>query len=564
MGFIDIIIFCIYALLLLAILFYLRNRNKAMADFFLGGRKLPWYLAALSMVATTFGADTPLLVAGIVAKDGISGNWLWWNFAFSGMATAIFFGHLWRRSGVTTDAEFADIRYEGKPAEYLRKFRAFYLALPVNLIILGWVNLGMMKFIEMALDWPVWPVIIVLNLVLILQTMAAGLWGVVITDAVQFFLGMLGSILIAVFAVNKTGGLANLVAEVAKLDNGLEILRFSPFSAEGLTLTLGVYLFMQWWASWYPGAEPGGGGYIVQRVLSARSEKDARKSLIAFNFAHYILRPWPWILAGLAALVLFPELEDKEAGFPLIVKEMAGTGLTGLLSVAFFSAYMSTVSTHLNWGASYLMLDIYRPWQKKRWERNQSPGPGNSMNTSSGNKNSPETEQQNKIEMRLSRFATLGLAIGALGVTLIFDTIKDAWQILLMLGAGTGPVYLLRWYWWRINAWSEISALFFAFLSSLILLLFNFESFAYTMIITTIVTSVAWLTVTFVTPEVSLNHLQKFYDRTRPEGPGWSKFSDGQNQFPFRLFLQWFALCVILYSSLFAGWWLFIGRFIPV
>lgn len=545
-----------YLLVLYVIGYAAKKYNRNAEDFFLGNRNMPWYLVGISMVATTFAADTPLLVAGIVAKDGISGNWLWWNFAFSGLLTAFFYGHLWKRSGLSTDAEFAEFRYGGKAGTLLRRFRALYLAVPINLLILGWVNLGMMKFIEAALGFPVWPTLLVLLGITTLQVLMGGLWGVVMADAIQFIVGMGGSIAVAIFAVQEVGGLESLSQKILAQPNGSSILAFAPLSTQGMALSLSVYFFIQWWASWYPGAEPGGGGYVIQRVLAAKTESDAKKSLLLFNFMHYVVRPWPWILTGLCSLVLFPNIADKEMGFPAIVKSMADTGLLGLISIAFFSAYMSTVSTHLNWGASYLVFDVYLPLKKKFSKGNSLAQTSSPLQNISGSQSS----------LFISRVFTVLLLIGSLLITLVFDTIKDAWEILLMIGAGTGPVYLARWYWWRINAYSEISAMAAAFLFSIVILYLKSDlenAFAVGMISTTLFTSLVWLVTTFKTPPVSEEKLMHFYKRVRPGGPGWRPYEKSGTKRTSLLYssILWLFSSALLYTMLYLLWYVFVGRF---
>src|SRR6266481_1384582 len=423
--------------------YYARRARRSTSEFFLSGRNVPWWLAGTSMVATTFAADTPLAVTGFVAKNGIAGNWLWWNFVMSGMMTVFFYARLWRRAGVMTDVEFAELRYSGKPAAFLRGFRALYLGLPINCIVMGWVNLAMMKILQVTLGLDATHALWVLMAMLAFTafyTTIAGLWGVLVTDLVQFVLKMGMVVALAYYAVRAAGGLDALQEKVRALDaaaGGGSRLAFFPStdSAWMPAITLFVYLGVSWWASWYPGAEPGGGGYVAQRIFSARTERDGLFATLWFNIAHYAVRPWPWILTALASLVLYQNLVDKESGYVRTLMDPAvfPPALRGIMLAAFAAAYMSTIGTQLNWGASYVVNDCYRRFVRR---------------------DSSEREY-----VAVSQAVTLVLMVLSIYVTLHLASIEQAWKLLIVTGAGTGTVLLLRWFWWRINAWSEVSAM---------------------------------------------------------------------------------------------------------
>ena len=363
LEFSDWLIIALYFVASAAIgLAYTRKASQSLADYFVSGRSLPWWLAGTSMVATTFAADTPLVVAGLVAKYGVAGNWLWWNGAFSGVLTVFFFSRLWRRAGVLTDVEFAELRYGGRPAAVLRGFRAIYLAIPINLIIMGWVTRAMVTILQISLNIDPWKAAIVLFGVTALYSVFAGLWGVIVTDLFQFVFAMGGSILLAVLAVQSVGGLDVLAAKASTHFGSTEAAFgvIPPLDAPWLPLTtLLVWLSVQWWAAWYPGQEPGGGGYVVQRILSAKDERHGLLATLWFTIAHYALRPWPWILVGFVAVIRYPGLANPEEGYVRVMVDILPSPLKGLLLAAFAAAYMSTISTHLNWGASYLVNDVY-------------------------------------------------------------------------------------------------------------------------------------------------------------------------------------------------------------
>jgi SSS family solute:Na+ symporter len=493
-------------------LYYARRARASTAEFFLSGRDVPWWLAGTSMVATTFAADTPLVVTGMVARYGIAGNWLWWNMAASGMLTVFVYARLWRRSGVMTDVEFAELRYAGKPAAFLRGFRAVYLGIPINCIIIGWVNLAMMKILQVTLGLGPHEALIALVAMLAFTafyTTLAGLWGVLITDLLQFVLKMGMVIALAFFSVRAVGGLTALEARIRALDAAAGAgsrLAFFPStdSAWMPLITLFVYLGVNWWASWYPGAEPGGGGYVAQRIFSARDERHGLYATLWFNIAHYAVRPWPWILTALASIVLYPALVDKESGYVRTLMDPAvfPPALRGIMLAAFAAAYMSTIGTQLNWGASYVVNDCYRRFLRRRAKEREY--------------------------VAVSQVVTVGLMFVSIYVTLHLASIEQAWKLLIVTGAGTGGVLLLRWFWWRINAWSEVAAMAAAAVVSLFLQLgLGWDSdrprdFAYIMLVTVAVTTVVWLLVTWVTPAEPEETLAAFYRRVRPHGPGWN------------------------------------------
>jgi solute:Na+ symporter, SSS family len=546
----DWFVVALYFALNVGIGFYYKARaGSSVNEFFLSGRNVPWWLAGTSMVATTFAADTPLVVTGLVATRGIAGNWLWWNFVASGMLTVFFYARLWRRSGVMTDIEFSEIRYSGKPAAFLRGFRALYLGVPINCIVLGWVNLAMVKILMLILGVDkARALVIVLGLITITSFIStlSGLWGVLVTDVVQFFIKMGMVIVLAVAAVHAVGGIDALIAKLEAVDaarvaqGGAQgsVLSFLPDvgAAWMPVITFAVYISVQWWATWYPGAEPGGGGYVAQRMLSAKDERHSLLATLWFNVAHYAVRPWPWILVGLASIVLYPDLADKETGYVKVMIDHLPPYLRGLMLAAFAAAYMSTIATQLNWGASYLINDFYRRFVRK--------------------------DAGERHYVTASQLATVLITIISAVVTFYMDSIAGAWKLLILTGAGTGGVLLLRWYWWRINAWSEVSAMISAFVMSISLqTLWGLDSAkpvdeAWIMLITVGITTVVWLAVTFMTAPESRQTLVDFYRRTAPSLVGWRPIAalapevkprtDGLSNL-----LDWICGCVLIYGVLF-------------
>lgn len=484
-------------------IFYGRRAGRSTSEFFLSGRSVPWWLAGTSMVATTFSADTPLAVSGMVVRHGVAGNWLWWNAVASGMLTVFFFAALWRRAGVMTDVELVELRYAGRAASGLRAFRAAYLALPINCIILGWVNLAMAKVLDLTLGIPKTASVLVCLALTAVYAAVSGLWGVLVTDLIQFVVMLVMTVVLAVVSVNAAGGVDHIRAVLPA--ERLDLL--PPMDAAWMPgIALAVYLGVQWWAAWYPGAEPGGGGYVAQRIFSARTERDGVLATLWFNVAHYCVRTWPWVLTALSALVLYPELRegrgDGEAAYVRVMIDHLPPALRGLMMAAFLAAYMSTVATHLNWGASYLVRDLYARFVN------------------------PDADERRLV--RASRVATVLTMVCAAGVTLSLESIAGAWKILLALGAGGGLVLILRWYWWRVNAWSEVSSMVASLVASVLLqrvVGLNADDprgFAHLMLGTLAVTTVTWVAVTFATKPEPMSKLLAFYKLARPAGPGWA------------------------------------------
>ncbi len=535
--------------------YWYRRAGGSMQEYFVSGRNVPWWLAGTSMVATTFAADTPLLVTGLVFRYGISGNWLWWAMALSGMLTVFFFARLWRRAGVLTDMEFVELRYAGRPAAFLRGFRALYLALPVNTIVLGWVNLAMAKILEITLGVERLHAVMLCLALTLAYTAMSGMWALLWTDLLQFVLAMVIVIVLAVAAVQATGGAGALLTRVVASDaaRGADSLAFLPHSSSSWFLMFLVYLSVSWWASWYPGAEPGGGGYVAQRIFSAKNERHSLAATLWFNLAHYALRPWPWILTALAAVVLYPETKDPESAYVRVMVDHLPASLRGLMLAGFAAAYMSTVSTHINLGASYLMNDVYRRFLR------------------------PAADERHYV--RMSRLASVAVALLAAVATYFMSSIEWAWKFLISIGAGAGLVFMLRWFWWRINAWSEVAAMSASAVSSLFLQspwagplltwLRSFDprlppgpldaghphGFAWLMVLTTAFTTVAWITATFLTPPEPEAALRGFYRRVRPAAWGWRPIAVLE-AVPSRQNLlwsaaDWLAGCALIYCALF-------------
>jgi Na+/proline symporter len=543
-------------------IYFSKRAGKNINEFFISGRNLPWWLAGTSMVATTFAADTPLAVTGIVVEDGIAGNWLWWNAVLSGMLATFLFSRLWRRSEIITDVEFAELRYSGPSASFLRGFRALYIGLPINCITMGWVILAMQKIVVLTFNLPdntYTKVVVVLGCLLIAGTYCAlsGFWGVVMTDLVQFGMAMVGSIALAIIAVNKIGGIGVLKEKLITVYGAdHNILSFTPdFSAGKMAIiTFGVYLGMQWWAS--NGVD--GGGYIAQRMFAAKNERHTLLATLWFNIANYTLRPWPWILVALVAMVVYPglgdpdhvnpALQDAEAGYPMLMLEYLPTGLLGLMLTAFLAAFMSTIDTHLNWGASYLVNDFYKRFFK------------------------PEATQKHYVAV--SRISIILIMLIAGSTSLFMNSITDAWKFLIAINAGIGLVQILRWYWWRINAWSEISAMAAALVVSIAVFTHpaTKDEFALQMLFIVPISTVVWIVVTFLTEPVSTETLATFYNRVRPSKIGWkliasetkdvSDDSDKQHTHTDSKLpdlVNWVIGVIFIYSFLFSIGKLFLG-----
>ncbi|MEX0966575.1 MAG: sodium:solute symporter family protein [Bacteroidia bacterium] len=510
--------------------------GQSLGEFFLSGRKLTWYVAGFSMVATTFAADTPLYVTEEVGQNGISGNWLWWNMLIGGMLTTFFFARLWRRAGILTDLEFIELRYGGKPAAFLRGFKSVYLGLLMNAVIIAWVNVALASILHVFFNIPeeetIWYVGGAMVFVAAYSSLA-GLWGIAINDFIQFAIAITGCIVLAILVVNseQIGGIAGLQAKLPE-----STLNFLPTLGGGdggmQNLSIGIagfiaFVGVQWWASWYPGSEPGGGGYVAQRMMSAKDERSSQMATLFFQIAHYCIRSWPWILVGLCVIVLYPELEDenRRLGYVYAMRDFLPAGLKGLLLVTFLAAYMSTISTQLNWGTSYLINDLYKRFLKP------------SINFAS-------EKQGDAHYVAASRIGTLLLMVFAFYITTQVTTIKSAWEFIIQGSAGMGLVLILRWYWWRINAWSEIVATVTPLLAYGLLKLWEyfvwqnwklahgkdemataaFESeywyftFPYSFFITVAVATVAWIIATYMTKPEKPELLRSFYDRVQPGG----------------------------------------------
>jgi len=567
---VDFIILAVFFSIVLFIGYWASRRaGKDTSEFFLGGRGMPWWLLGISMVACTFSADTPNLVTGFVREDGVAKNWAWWAFLITGMVTVFIYARLWRRSNVMTDLEFYEIRYGGKAASFLRGFRSIYLGIFFNTLIMGTVTLAAIKIGDVMFGLKPWITVVAASSVVVIYAGLGGLRGVVYADFFQYSFAMFGAVLAAVVAVRQPevqaiGGLSGMIEQLG--DKANFIPKFTDPSY--FILLLIIPIAVQWWAVWYPGAEPGGGGYIAQRMLSAKNEKNAIGATLLFNFAHYALRPWPWIIVALASLIIYPDLDAIRAEFPNISETYLkddiaypvmltklGHGWLGLVVASIIAAYMSTIGTQLNWGSSYFVHDFYR-----RFVRPEAP---------------------EKELVTVGRITTVGLMVIAGTFALTFmNNATQAFDILLLSGAGSGAIYLLRWFWWRINAWSEITAMIFATVTAVILVFVVpdeavttalLDAFTVKLLIAVIGTTIVWLVTTFVTRPESQKTLQRFYQLTHPGGPGWKKVIDyakSENidinvmeegkiwEMPRQILLV-FIGCIVIYGCLFS-----IGSFI--
>lgn len=522
---------------------YYRRAGRSLDQFFLAGRDLPWWLSGTSMVATTFAADTPLAVTGIVALSGIAGNWIWWNAALGTMLTVFFFSRLWRRAGITTDVEFAELRYSGRPAALLRGLRALYLGLPLNCLIIGWVNLALAKVLAVMLGWERMTAVFAGLAAAGVYTALSGLRGVVVSDLVLFVVATIGAWVLAFFvlAAPEIGGVDGLTGQLpAETFRLFPLVGAAPDASQAYALPLTAFiafLGLQWWASWYPGQEPGGGGYIAQRMMSSRNERHAQIATLWFAVAHYCLRPWPWIVVALGALVLYPDLADREAGYALAMRDHLPAGLRGLLVGSFFAAYMSTVSTQLNWGTSYLVNDVYGRFVRR-------------------------SASQREL-VTASRLATLAVMLLSGWVTFYLDDVRQAWEFALESGAGVGLVLILRWYWWRVNAVSEIAALLSAAAGFLALRLLTPITFPVSLLYLVPWTTACWVAATLLTPPEPMAHLAAFYRRARPGGPGWAPVAvpagiEIRDALGAR-FADWAAGVLLVYGLLFGAGALLFG-----
>jgi SSS family solute:Na+ symporter len=541
-------------------LFFGRRAGKNTSEFFVSGHSVPWWLAGVSMVATTFSSDTPNLVTDIVRRNGVAGNWVWWAFVLTGVATVFFYARLWRRSGVMTDLEFYEIRYSGKAAGFVRGFRSVYLGLFFNCIIMASVNLAACKIAGVLFGLDRWQTLLAVGLLNVIFAAHSGLWGVLVIDMVQFVIKMTAVVAAAYFALQlpQIGGLSGLVDKLSHLKGpgGLNYLNMLPDFTNTWDLAVAVFIMpiaVQWWAVWYPGAEPGGGSYIAQRMLASKSEKDSLGAVLFFNFAHYVVRPWPWILVGLCSIIVYPQLSDIHNAFPHLDPSLIGhdtaypamlkflpVGFMGLMVGGLIAANSSTILTQLNWGASYLVHDFYRRFLR-----------------------AGETE---KHYVFMGRVATVLIFLCASGMVYLLDTAKDNFDIILQVGAGTGLLYLVRWFWWRVNAWSEVVAMASSFVVSIIILILNKNGVGISthiaLLVTIAITTICWVATALWGPETDRKTLVAFYRKVHPFGPGWSRIRQEagiseseahatRENIPLAL-LGWAAGCVAIWSSLFA------------
>ena len=561
LGLVDwIIAFLAVAICFAPALFVARRSSQNTSEYFASGRAVPWWLAGLSMVATTFSSDTPNLVTDIVRRQGVAGNWVWWSFVLTGVATVFFYARLWRRSGVLTDLEFYEIRYSGRAASAVRGFRAVYLGLLFNCLIMATVNLAACKIAGVLFGLERWQTLVFVGLLNVVFAAHSGLWGVLVIDMIQFFVKMTAVTAAAWFALRHpaVGGLSGLVTKLESMPgpNGLNYLNILPDFTNNQEMALTVFIMpiaVQWWAVWYPGAEPGGGSYIAQRMLASKSEKDALGAVLFFNVAHYVLRPWPWILVGLASLLVYPQLSDIQTAFPHLDPALIGhdiaypamlkflpVGFVGLMVGGLVAANSSTILTHLNWGASYLVHDFYRRFIRKDATERHYVGVG--------------------------RLVTVLLFLLSSGLVFVLETAKDSFDIILQVGAGTGLLYLIRWFWWRVNAWCEVVAMISSFaISVLFLLLERQDLFATTssrrLIYTILATTICWVLAAYLAPATSRETLIEFYRKVRPAGPGWNRIRAEAGLTPEELrqkgesiplaLLGWVAGSVAIWSSLF-------------
>ncbi|HXY19126.1 MAG TPA: sodium:solute symporter family protein, partial [Gemmatimonadales bacterium] len=527
-------------------IFFVRRASSSTTEFFTSGRAAPWWLVGISMVATTFSTDTPNLVTNMVRGQGVSENWLWWCFLLTGMMTVFFYARMWRRSAVLTDLEFYELRYSGKAASFVRGFRSIYLGLFFNCVIMATVNLAAAKIASIVLGWPAWQTLVVASIITIFFASVSGLWGVLVTDSIQFTITMTGTIAVSYFALQQpaVGGLAGLLHKIdPKVLNLLP--DFGDWHAALLVFLIPVTV--QWWSVWYPGAEPGGGSYIAQRMLAAKSERDALTGTLFFNAMHYALRPWPWIITALASTLVFPQLADIARAFPHVEPRLIGNdtaypamflflpaGFLGLVVAGTLAAYRSTIETHLNWGTSYLVHDFYRRFLNRG--------------------------RDEKHYVLVGRITTALLMVAAASLSLLLSTAKEAFDLILSLGAGTGLIYLLRWFWWRINAWSEIAVMASAPAFAVGFFLAGKAGHPvevyYALPATVLGTTLIWLVVTYLTAPTDRERLVAFYRKVRPAGPGWRaiRAAAGGEGSPDRLslgLLGWTLGCVLIYSALF-------------
>jgi SSS family solute:Na+ symporter len=492
---------------------YLAGRaGSSTAEFFTSGRAAPWWLIGVSMVATTFSTDTPNLVTDLVRQGGVAANWAWWAFLLTGMTTVFFYARLWRRLGVLTDLEFYELRYSGRAATWVRGFRAVYLGVVFNVVIMASVNLAAAKIANVLLGWHMGQTLLVCGVINVAFAATSGLWGVLVTDFIQFGIAMSGSFAAAYYAVRHpaVGGLDNLFTRIPPSTLAM-VPDLSDWSV-AVPLFI-IPLTVQWWSTWYPGSEPGGGSYVAQRMLAARTERDAMAGTLLFNVAHYALRPWPWIVVALSSMLVFPRVDDIRAALPHVDPALVGhdmaypamltflpSGVLGVMVAGLLAAYVSTISTHLNWGTSYLVHDLYRRFLN------------------------PEASERHYVAA--GRLVTAALMVAAGSLTLVLESARATFELLLSIGAGTGLLYLLRWFWWRVNAWSEIAAMASSFLLAITFVALQRRGVALaphvSLVITVVATTAVWLAVTWLTAPDDPQTLRGFYERVRPAGPGWA------------------------------------------
>ena len=584
-----VIVFSSIAVCFIPALFFARRSSKSTSEFFVSGRSVPWWLAGLSMVATTFSTDTPNLVTDIVRREGVAGNWQWWAFVLTGVATVFFYARLWRRSGVMTDLEFYEIRYSGTPASMVRGFRAIYLGLLFNCMMMASVNLAACKIANILFGIEPWVTLVVCGLLNVVFAAHSGLWGVLVIDMIQFFVMMAGVFAAAYFALQHSavGGLTGMVEKLSDKvgPNGLNYLNMLPNFSNQWDLAIAVFIMpiaVQWWACWYAGAEPGGGSYIAQRMLASKSEKDALGGVLFFNVAHYVFRPWPWIIVALCSIIVYPTMDDIQLAFPHVQKSMLKddiaypamlkflpVGWIGLMVGGLIAANSSTILTHLNWGASYLVHDFYRRFIRK--------------------------DASEKHYVFMGRVATVFLFLCASGLMFCLDSAKETFDIVLQIGAGTGLLYLVRWFWWRVTAWCEIVAMISSFAVSVCWFVMHKAGiYIYghgqwfwmasesgldgdvvkvpntthiELLLTVIATTICWMLTAYLGPQTDRATLISFYKKVYPPGLGWEKIrkeagvsvlearANAEN-LPLALF-GWFVGCTVIWSSLFT-----IGNFL--
>jgi len=553
-----VIVFATLFVCFVPALFFGKRAGKNTSEFFVSGRAVPWWLAGLSMVATTFSSDTPNLVTDIVRRNGVAGNWVWWAFTLTGVATVFFYARMWRRSEVMTDLEFYEIRYSGKAAGVVRGFRSVYLGFLFNCIIMATVNLAACKIAAILFGLERWQTLLLVGILNVVFATFTGLWGVLVIDMIQFFIKMTAVIAAAYFAVKYVGGMGVLVSKLSAATgpNGVRFLNILPDFKSNWDLAIAIFIMplaVQWWAVWYPGAEPGGGSYIAQRMLASKSEKDSLGAVLFFNIAHYVLRPWPWILVGLCSLIVYPQLSDIQKAFPHLNPSLLGhdiaypamlkflpVGFIGLMVGGLIAANSSTNLTHLNWGASYLVHDFYRRFLKK--------------------------DATEKHYVMVGRLATIVLFVAAGSLVFVLDTAKDSFDIILQVGAGTGLLYLVRWFWWRVNAWCEVNAMLSSFGFSVLLLILRKVGVVipthYALILTVLATTAVWVLTAFFGPKTEMQTLVKFYRKVRPFGPGWepvrkeagiskAEAKSTSDNFPVAL-VGWVSGSLTIWSALFS------------